>query len=99
MVTETEREYTRPDWRASKFLLQVSVAREEFTERHRTSMEVTGAGGGPVEVVPAEESIRTTLQRIQAVAALQQKQLPGGWDPPPDDDITDAELVDEGDVA
>jgi len=99
MVTETEREYTRPDWRASKFLLSVSVAREEFSERHRASVEVTGAGGGPVEVVPAEVAIQTIAQRLQAVAATQAKQLPGGWDPPNDDDITDAELVDEGNVA
>lgn len=94
MVTESEREYTRPDWRASKFLLQTGPYRSEFAERQTSSVELTGANGGPLQVQPAEEALQTVAERLAAVQAVQARQLEGGWDPPEDDqDITDAELV------
>lgn len=95
MVTETEREFTRPDWRASKFFLTTGFARTEFVERSAASVELTGANGGPVQMVPAEEALHAVATRLAAVQATQAKQLPGGWDPEDEDDVQDAELVDE----
>lgn len=93
MVVETEREYTRPDWRASKFLLQTGVARSEFVERAAAALEVTGADGGPLQVAHGEEVLTTVAERLARVQAEQARQLPGGWDA--DAEITDAELVEE----
>lgn len=97
MVTESEREYTRPDWKASRFLVQHSSYRDEFADRSTRAVELTGADGGPLSLAPSEEIVASLADRLRVVAERQAKQLPGGWDAPEgeDPDVTDAVIVDE----
>lgn len=89
----TEREYARPEWQASKFMLQASFRADFQTGPLKSSVEVTGADGGPIEVHHSEEIVLTLAERLHTVAQRHQHQLPGGWDP---EDAEEAELVDEG---
>lgn len=88
----TEREYAKPEWKASQFMLQTSFRDEFATRSTRSQVELSGPGGGPIELAPSEEVVLTLAERLHQVAELQRRQLPGGWDPEPDD-INDAELV------
>lgn len=88
----TEREYAPPQWKASQFLLQTSFRDDFATRSTRSQVELSGPGGGPIELKPSEQTVLTLAERLAQVAETQRRQLPGGWDPE-DDDITDAELV------
>jgi hypothetical protein len=83
LVTETEKKLAPVDWRAAAFVLE-RTHREHFPKP--TVVEVTGAGGGPVEVsgVQVEELAVRLLANIAAVRA----ELPAG-------DVQDAEVLDE----
>lgn len=76
MVEETEVQRTAPDWRAAAWLLERSF-RADFG---RGPVEVTGPGGGPVQV--SEPSLAELAARIRAnVAELAPERpelLPGG---------------------
>lgn len=96
-VRETEREYTTPDWRAAKFALQTGPHARDFVEKNATSVELTGADGGPLQVQQASEDVLSAIStRLAAVQQTQARQLEGGWDRPEDEDgVAVAELVDE----
>jgi hypothetical protein len=80
MVTEVRRKYAIGDWRAARFLLQVSF-RSDFAGAERmVRAEVTGKNGGPVEVA-ADEVLQSIAQRLASVRADQERQIEGGWEP------------------
>lgn len=77
----TEREFTRPEWKASQFLLATSF-RDEFGPPTRRQVEHSGPDGGPIEHAgPGETAVSALAERLAAVAEQQRQQLPGGWDP------------------
>lgn len=98
MVTETTEEYARPVWQAARFLLQTSF-REDFGTQ-RAQVEVTGAGGGPVQV-GGDDVLRSIAERVRQVQERQAQELPGGWDPPVEDyddgNVYEGEVMDDGD--
>lgn len=105
---ETDREFSRGEWKASAWLLSKSFP-GDFGDRKQ--VEHSGPGGGPIEhASPAEEALQTLAERLAAVRETQRAQLPGGWDPGAEqpalsagpaervdqvDDVADAEIVDE----
>lgn len=93
MVTETRKKYAVGDWRASKFLLEVSF-RNEFGRETKRSVELTGKDGKAIEVA-GDDVLRSISERLAAVKAAQDRQAPGGWELPAggDDGIIDGEVV------
>lgn len=66
MVTETRRRYAPGDWRAAKWLLEVSF-RGEFGREPLGRVELTGREGGPVEV-GGDDVLQSIRDRLHAVA-------------------------------
>lgn len=90
----TEREYARPEWQASKFMLQASFRDEFARQSTRRQVELSGPGGGPVEVARTEEVLHTLAERLSEVAERHARELPGGWDAEAEDEPLDyAEVV------
>ena len=80
----TERKYAPPQWQAAKFMLQARFREDFQTVPAKTSVELTGADGGPIEVQHSEADVLSLAERLHVVAERQRQQLPGGWDPEPD---------------
>jgi hypothetical protein len=95
-VEETTKKVAPQQWKASTWLLERSF-REDFAPQ-RNSVEVTGVGGGPVQVDAGspEATLQTVSERLSAVLAKRQQELPGGWDRPEDAPYTIDGEVDEG---
>lgn len=79
MVTETRKKYALGDWRASKWLLEVSF-RGEFGRERMSRVEVTGRDGAPIEVA-GDDVLRSISERLAQVQADHSRQLEGGWEP------------------
>lgn len=76
--TETEEQFAPPEWRAAAWLLSKSFPGELGD---RSSVEVSGPGGGPVEHAgPGEAALSVIADRLAEVAERQRAQLPGGWE-------------------
>jgi hypothetical protein len=80
MVSEVRRKYAIGDWRASRFLLQASFRTDFAGEQRAIRAEVTGPGGGPIEV-GSDEVLKSIAERLASVRNTQERQLPGGWEP------------------
>lgn len=80
-VTETDRELSRPEWKASAWLLSKSFPGELGDRR---AVEHSGPGGGPIEhgAGPAGDALAAIAERLAEVAERQREELPGGWDRP-----------------
>jgi len=95
-TVRTTREYARPEWKASQFLLATSF-REDFGASRK--VEHTGADGGPIEHRSAgDEALHAIAERLAAVAAEQAEQAPGGWQHGPRElpaGAVDAEVVED----
>lgn len=78
---ETEEQYAPPDGRLGLDLLS-RIWPTDFARR--SAMEVSGPEGGPIELA--------TAQRVQALAGRVAAALAAGSD---EDDVQDAEIVDE----
>jgi hypothetical protein len=84
VVTEVDKAYAPVDWRAASWVLDRTHA-AEF--RRPTQVELSGPGGGPVEVAAAD--VDALASRLVLNIAAARADLPG-----PDDPV-DGELVDD----
>lgn len=81
VVEEKTVKRSAPDWRAGAWYLE-RQHRQHFGKDDKHHVELTGAGGGPVEVVEVEalaERVRANLAAAAAAAAGQQ-QITDGTD-------------------
>jgi hypothetical protein len=95
VTREVEREVTLPDMKAIGFYLERS-----FPDRwgRRQALEVTGAGGGPVQV-GLQVDVTGIAARVAAARAELAEEHASLPPPPaplrPDEEIVDAEIVEE----
>lgn len=94
LVEEETVKRQPPDWRAASWFLERSF-RGEFG-KEPTQVEVTGAGGGPIQLDAANLSKRLGAH-VAAAAAAPLALPPGDEDyyADEDDDVVDAELMEE----
>jgi len=101
-VTEKTVKRAAPDWRAASWYLERQFARH--FGKAATEVQITGAGGGPIQVAAEAEDLSRRLSEHIAVAtagtALALPEAVGGDDGDDDDDgdgeIVEATLVDDG---
>lgn len=89
-----ERTFTQPDGRlALNYLARTSP--DMWGQNAPQRLELTGANGGPVSVSPAEGQISSLAVRLAEVAAARaaDRELEAAGD---ENDVQDAEVVDEG---
>jgi hypothetical protein len=95
MVTETSVKRTAPDWRASAWYLE-RAHRSDYA-KGAEQVEISGPGGGPVQIGSEEISklsAKLSLHMDQAMPALAARPA-GGDDQDDDSEVYDAEVVNE----
>lgn len=90
VVTETEKTFSPPDARPMQWLLERSY-RDGFGKAAQ-QLEVTGAGGGAVQVESAEV-VQTLAQRVASITAARQREIEAA-----PEDVVDAEVVEDYEV-
>lgn len=92
MVTETDRTYAPPDWRASKWMLETQHSREFGSGAAR--VELTGADGGPVQSEgPGVEAVAALAERIHALQARRVEDDAAGFG-----EVVEGSVVEDGPV-
>lgn len=91
MVEETTVKRTAPDWRASAWWLERRDA-ANFGKQADLALEVSGPGGGPMQVAAGSvddlaEKVRANILALTATAATEDER--------DSDDVTDAEIVED----
>jgi hypothetical protein len=80
MVTETRKKYALADWRASRWLLEVSF-RGDLARERMARVEATGKGAETIEVA-GDDVLRSISDRLHAVQDQQARRFEGGSDGP-----------------
>ena len=89
IVEETTEDRTAPDWRADAWYLERQHP-EHYGKDASVSLEVTGAGGGPVQI---ENSAHVEALAARLSESLHAITYPDQLEP--GDDVQDAEIIDE----
>jgi hypothetical protein len=95
VVEETTVKRTAPDWRAGAWYLE-RQHRQHFGRDKDVHMEISGPGGGPVEVVEVEAVANRVRENIAAAMEAARAQITAGpEEADTDPDIQDAEVLDD----
>lgn len=87
-----KRTYTQPDGRLA--LSYLGRSRPDVWGQNPTQrLEVTGAGGGPMQVEDTTDRVAALSQRLAAIAAQRDDEDPDGYGA--DEGVVDAELVED----
>lgn len=98
VVEETTVKRTAPDWRAGAWYLE-RQHRHHFGKDKDVQLEITGANGGPIEVVEVDklaEKVRGNIAAALAAAqGAEQLQITADGHGVDEGDVVDADVVDE----